>query len=107
MSVMNVNDDSFQDQVFTTDMLVLAEFSGAGSDSAQTGRMIDDLAEEFEDQVLMLRVDTDSSEATAENFAVDSVPTVIFFRSGSEVSRMTGLCDVDDYRQEVEKLLRD
>ncbi|GFM56734.1 thioredoxin family protein [Pseudomonas capsici] len=108
MSVMNVDDDSFQDQVFNTDRLVLAEFSDTGSsDSALTSRILDDLAATLDDRVLILRLHADSTEATVENFAVDSVPTVIFFRNGAEVSRMTGVHDQDDYEQEIERLLED
>ncbi|MEN1835570.1 thioredoxin family protein [Pseudomonas lijiangensis] len=108
MSVMNVDDDSFQDQVFNTDRLVLAEFSASGSsDSALTSRIIDDLATTFDDPLLILRLDADSTEATVENFAVDSVPTVIFFRNGAEVSRMSGVHEQDEYEQEIERLLED
>ncbi|MFJ4141845.1 thioredoxin family protein [Pseudomonas sp. NPDC089734] len=113
MSVMNVDDDAFQDQVFTTNLLVLAEFSGPGinengdpDSSALTNRIVDDLAVEYDGRVLMLRVHKDSSEATAENFGVDSVPSVIFFKNGAEVSRTTGFHDKDWYRQEIDRLLR-
>jgi thioredoxin 1 len=53
----------------------------------------------------MLRIDKDSCEPTAENFGVDSVPTVIFFRNGSEVSRASGLRDKKWFEQEINRLL--
>jgi thioredoxin 1 len=107
MNVINVDDDSFQDHVFSSNQLVLAEFSGPGSsDSAQTSKLVDELARQFDGEVLALRIDKDSCEPTAENFGVDSVPTVIFFRNGSEVSRATGLRGKEWFEQEINKLLQ-
>lgn len=107
MNVISVDDDSFQDQVFSSSQLVLAEFSGPGSsESAQTSKIVDELARQFDGKVLMVRVDKDSCEPTVENFQVDSVPTVIFFRNGTEVSRAAGLRDKKWFEQEINKLLQ-
>jgi thioredoxin 1 len=106
MNVIHVDDESFQNHVFSSNHLVLAEFSGPdSSESAQTSKCVDELARQFDGKTLMLRIDKDSCEPTAENFGVDSVPTVIFFRNGSEVSRASGLRDKKWFEQEINRLL--
>ncbi|WP_426119713.1 thioredoxin family protein [Pseudomonas sp. DSP3-2-2] len=112
MRVIEANDDSFQDVVFNSDKLVVAEFSGPGmdehgdpNDSSKTGAVLDKLAEVFGEEVLMLRIHKDSCEATAENYGVESVPTVLFFRNGNVVGRTTGLLEEESYKKLIDKLL--
>ncbi|HEX8543456.1 MAG TPA: thioredoxin domain-containing protein [Pseudomonas sp.] len=103
---------SFQDVVFNSDKLVIAEFSGPGMDehgnpneSSKNGAVLGKLAEAFGEEVLMLRVDKDSCELTAENYKVESVPTVLFFRNGNVVGRTTGLLEEENYKKLIDKLL--
>jgi len=97
MRVIEVDDDSFQDVVFNSDKLVIAEFSGPGMDehgdsngSSEVGEVMELLAEEFGHSVVVLRIHKDNCEATAEIYEVESVPTVLFFKNGNRVHRETG-----------------
>jgi len=112
MRVIEVDDDSFQDVVFNSDKLVIAEFSGPGMDehgdpneSSRTGEILANLAEEFGDEVVILRIHKDSGEATAENYRVESVPTVLFFRNGSVVARTTEFLEEARYSTLIKKYL--
>lgn len=106
MNVISVDDDSFQDQVFSSSQLVLAEFSGPGSsESAQTSKIVDELARQFDGKVLMVRIDKDSCEPTVENFQVGQ-RAHRNFRNGTEVSRAAGLRDKKWFEQEINKRLQ-
>ncbi len=51
-------------------------------------------AQELSGQALFAKVNTDEAPRLAARFGVRSIPTLILFRGGCEVKRMSGLIDV-------------
>ena len=62
------------------------------------GPTIEELADELEGKVVVGKVDVDENRDLAGEFGVMSIPTVIFFKDGKEVTRLVGV-------QSKEKLL--
>ena len=44
-------------------------------------------------KVLVLKLDTDANPATAQQYGIRGIPTLIAFRNGTEAKRHTGLAD--------------
>lgn len=112
MSVIEVNDDSFQSQVFETSQLVVVEFSRPGfnsfgepDNSTRTGAILNQVAPEYEGRVKILRVPMDSCEATVEEFGVEGAPTIIFFRNDKELERVTDFHLKAWFRTRINELL--
>ncbi len=55
--------------------------------------LLDDLALSRKGKVLVLKLDTDASPATAREFGIRGIPTLIAFRDGKESRRHVGLAD--------------
>lgn len=53
---------------------------------------VEELAKEFSGKALVGKLNIDENAAVAEQFNVFSIPTMIFFKNGSEVDRIVGLC---------------
>src|SRR5688500_2015108 len=51
---------------------------------------VDELAGRHQGDALVAKLDTDRSPRTAESFAIRGIPTVIVFRDGREVTRVSG-----------------
>lgn len=62
------------------------------------GPTIEELADELEGKVVVGKVDVDENRDLAGEFGVMSIPTVIFFKDGKEITRLVGV-------QSKEKLL--
>ncbi|MDR1255418.1 MAG: thioredoxin [Puniceicoccales bacterium] len=58
--------------------------------------IIEQVASEVEPGVTIAKVDIDESPELAEKFGVQSIPTVIFFKDGTEVRRSVGLATKAD-----------
>ncbi|MBR6042092.1 MAG: thioredoxin fold domain-containing protein [Paludibacteraceae bacterium] len=67
--------------------------------------VINDLATEFEGRVFVGKVDAGTEEDLVEEFNVQSVPTVIFFKGGVEVERLNGAKPKNIYKEKIESLL--
>jgi thioredoxin 2 len=56
--------------------------------------ILDDLAQRQVGELLVLKLDTDASQATAGRFGIRGIPTVIAFREGRETGRHVGVADM-------------
>jgi len=51
-----------------------------------------ELAKEYSGKVVIGKLDVDENPATAQQFQVFSIPTMIVFKNGAEAERLVGLC---------------
>ena len=67
---------------------------------------IDELAEEFADQVLIGKYNVDEETELSGEYRIMSIPTILFFKNGEQVRdlRMTG-ANKEELRKRIEKLL--
>lgn len=70
------------------------------------GPVIDELAEEYKDKALVGKVNVDEEQELAANFGVMSIPTVIVFKDGKEVERVTGFVGKEGYQAKLDKFIR-
>lgn len=69
-----------------------------------TKPILEKLAHRYSDRVLFLPVDADQSREVLEHFRVIGVPTVMTFRNGDVVGRVTGARNESGYRALFEAL---
>lgn len=70
------------------------------------GPIIDELADEYQDKLLIGKVNVDEEGELAQQFMVMSIPTVVLFKNGQEVERAVGLLNKDSYKELIEKNLK-
>ena len=85
-----VTEDEFRQSV--NEGLVLADFfSSTCGPCKMLGPVIDQLAQEYEGKAVIGKVNVDEEQELAMRYGVMSIPTVIFFKDGEEVTRQVGL----------------
>jgi thioredoxin 1 len=55
--------------------------------------IIEELASEYTDKAVIAKLDVDNAQAAASKLNVTSIPTVILFKNGQEVTRVVGVRD--------------
>ncbi len=68
------------------------------------GPVFSEFAEENKDTVFCAKVDIDQSMELAQEFGVNTVPTVIFFKDGKEVAREIGFMSKDKLVSNLDSL---
>jgi thioredoxin 1 len=69
------------------------------------GPIIEELAEEFDGKVTVLKVNTDDEQELATKFGIRSIPTVILMKNGEAVETMMGVQSKDDLTSKLQDLL--
>lgn len=86
-----LNDQNFADEVTKSDMPVMVDFWATWcGPCVMAGPVIDSLADDYKGKVKIGKLDVDANQATAQQFGVMSIPTVIVFKDGKEVGRKVG-----------------
>jgi len=67
--------------------------------------IIDELATEYEDRVVIGKVDIDNNNDVVAKFGIRNVPTVLFFKDKEVVDKQVGAAQKATFIEKIEKLL--
>lgn len=105
MELKEVNAENFEDSVTKTDNVVLIDFYASWCGPCRMlSPIIEELNEEIGDSVDMYKVNIDDNLEIAKQQNVLSVPTLILFKNGEEVSRLVGLRQKSQIKEAISKV---
>ncbi len=96
MSVINGSKDNFEKEVLKSEKKVLVDFNATWCGPCKMmGPVIEELSEEMKD-IKFVSVDVDDEDELAETYGVSSIPCLVLFEDGKEVSRNVGFMPKDE-----------
>lgn len=97
---VEVTDASFTREVLTTETSALVDCFAPWCGPCKTlAPVIDELASDYANGVKVVKLNVDENPATAAQYGIRSVPTLLFFREGRLVEKLVGVLP----KQEIEK----
>ena len=103
---MELSDDKFEQEVLQSDKPVLVDFWAPWCGPCRmVGPVIEELAGDYEGQLKVVKVNTDDNQQVAASLGIQGIPTLIFFRDGSEVDRVVGALPKAALKQRVDGVL--
>lgn len=90
--ILELNDYDFDQNVTESEKVALVDFWAPWCGPCKmVGPIIDEVAEEIGDAVLMAKVNVDENPIIAGRYKVMSIPTLLIFKKGRIVDQMIGL----------------
>ncbi len=99
-------DENFETEVKNSDMPVLVDFGAEWCGPCRAlAPIVEELAQEFDGQIKVGTVDIDKARGVATRFGIMSVPTLIFFKGGEVVNKITGLQPKANLKNVIEEII--
>jgi len=104
-NVIEVSEATFADDVEKSDLPVFIDLWGPGCGPCmQLEPVVEQLATEYAGKVKFAKVNVAENMGLAAKFQVTGVPTMLFFKGGSEAERIRGMASKEDIAAKLDAL---
>jgi thioredoxin 1 len=101
---LQINSDNFE-QVISSDKLVIIDFWATWCGPCRAlSPIMDELAEEYKDEVVIAKCDTEENNEIAMQFGVRNIPMLVFMKNGEVVDTRVGLQRKGDLVKMIDEL---
>jgi thioredoxin 1 len=105
-SYIEVTSQDFAEKVLNAPQMVVVDFSSDTSDSCKIfDPEFEAISKEYSGRVTFAKTNVNTSENLVNQWSVDGIPTLIFFKNGQEINRIKGIMMRDKLRRQIEGAL--
>lgn len=106
MSRLHMNSEDFQNIVLDNKEPAVVDFWATWCGPCKMlAPTIEEIADELDGKIAVGKVDVDENRELAVKYGVMSIPTVIYFKNGEEVTRLIGVQGREKLLETANKLL--
>ena len=102
-----LNDENFEKEINTQgDKFVLIDFFAVWCEPcSMLAPVLEKIAEEFKEKVVLMKVNIDNAPLAAQKFGVEKIPTVALTKNGKPVSGFVGLVPEQTIKNWLENII--
>lgn len=105
-SYIYVTSEDFAEKVLQAPQLVIVNFSAEGSNACQILEPeFVAISKEYQGRMLFAKLNVDTQRELTQQWNIDGIPTLIFFKGGNEIHRVKGIIMRDKLRRQIEGVM--
>lgn len=106
MKPLNVNNETFERDVLGSTHLTIVDFWAPWCGPCKMiAPVLDELASRYDGEVRIAKVNVDEDSETSRRFSITGIPTLLFFKNGQIVDRLTGAVPKNQLETRIRRLI--
>lgn len=103
-NVIEINDTNFEQEVLNSEIPVVVDFWATWCGPCRKlSPVIDEIAEAYDGKIKFAKVNTEDNIETAKNYSISGLPSLLIFKQGEAVERLTGMMPKSTIISNIEK----
>ena len=91
-NAVEITDANFEDTILNSDKPALVDFWAVWCGPCRViGPIVEEIADEYGDRVVVGKLDVDSNRDTAVKFGIQAIPTLLLVKNGEVADRIVGV----------------
>ena len=104
--VLDVSDDSFEQQVLQSDKPVLVDFWAQWcAPCRMLAPTVEAVAEKYAGNATVVKLNVDDNPSVSQRYGIKGIPTLILFKNGKEEERVVGATSKEAISRMIDKHL--
>ncbi len=106
-AVLHVDSAEFQAKVLDAEVPAVVDFWAPWCFPCRMiAPAVEELAKEYEGRVVVAKVNTDNNGPLAQSYGIQGIPSMLFFKGGEVVDRVTGAVPKNVLVSKLDRLLK-
>jgi len=103
---LEINSTNFEEIIKNKEELVLVDFWAAWCGPCKIiGPFLEELSIQFENNLIVAKVNVDENPELAAQFGVRNIPTILFFKKGEVVDKSVGVSNKANLENKINSLI--